>query len=668
MEPLPPFVYAALALVGIAFSLACYLRLLGHPNGRGRLLELAQEIHRGAMVFLRQEYARIAFTVIFLAVVALLVGGLGLALALVAGATCSLATGWLGMEAATRAGARTTQAALDRGATGAFQIAYLGGSITGLAMVSLGFGGLSMLLWIALSETEATVSLHQMNAFALGASCVALFARVGGGIFTKGADVGADLAGKVEAGIPEDDPRNPGVIADNVGDCVGDTAGMGADLFESYVSALLAASAIAAGLSDPNMLAFPFTVAGIGLASTLIVLAIVLRVPTDRPHRVLHGSLLVSGLLFIGGVALAEYFWLGQTHLVWAVACGVLCGILIGLSSFYVTSGPPVRRIAEASLQGAAPNVILGLAYGMRSVLVPVIALCLTMGFAYHLAGLFGIALAAVGMLGVTGLVMTADAYGPIADNAGGLAEMSGAGEEIRRITDELDTAGNTTAAIGKGFAMGSAALTSLALFAAYHTTINRGRAPSETIELSLTNVTVIIGLLLGVALPFVIAASTMQAVGRVAQRMVEEIRRQFREIPGLLAGSSEARADSAECVRIATTVSLQSMLFPGVVALLSPVAIGFLIGPAALGGFLAGAMAASVLLGLFMANGGGAWDNAKKHIEAGAFGGKGSPAHAAAVIGDTIGDPFKDTAGPSLNILIKLMSVVALFLAPFLG
>lgn len=654
-----------LGLLGILLALFYYRQLLQFPEGNEILAELASRIHRGAMIFLSREYRRIAVCVVVAALIIFFWPQLGLepALALISGAAFSMAAGWLGMRAATRGGCRTTQAALDGGEARAFQVAFLGGSVMGMAVISLGFGGLAVLLWRFLQD-DAAHHVTSMNAFALGASCVALFARVGGGIFTKGADVGADLAGKVEASIPEDDPRNPGVIADNVGDCVGDTAGMGADLFESYVSALVAATAIAAGLSNRDWVLFPFVIAALGILSSVAGLS--LAHTLSRFHKRFSMQLVsaISSLVFLGLSAGAEWALLEELRLFWAVTAGVICGSVIGFSSVYYTAGRPIRQIAEAAQQGAGPNVIIGLAVGLRSVLVPVAALCAAIAAAYAVEGLFGIALAAVGMLGTAGVIMTADAYGPIADNAGGLAEMSGAPGHVREITDSLDAAGNTTAAIGKGFAIGSAALTSLALFSAYHATVSR--AGSGPLDLSLTNDRVMIGLLLGVAAPYGFAAATIQAVGRVAQRIVMEIRRQFLEIPGLLEGNAEPETE--RCVAIATDVALKAMLLPGIGALLAPVVVGLLLGPAALGGLLAGTMASGVIMGIYMSNGGGAWDNAKKWIEAGHFGGKGSPAHQAAVIGDTIGDPFKDTAGPSMNILIKLMSVIALFLAPFLA
>ncbi len=651
-----------LGLVGLGVAIWLYRRLLKFPPGDHRLLNLALQIHRGAMVFLGREYRRIALVVVILSFTIALAPGFGIkaSMALLGGASSSMFAGWLGMKAATRGGSRTTQAAIDAGETKALRVAFLGGSVMGLAVAALGFGGLAFILWLLISQEDSSYPVV-MNAFALGASCVALFARVGGGIFTKGADVGADLAGKVEAGIPEDDARNPGVIADNVGDCVGDTAGMGADLLESYVGSLVAATAIAVGLADRQLVLFPFTVAGIGIITSVLGLLMVHFLVISRPHAAIRIALWITGGLFLLGTAAVEWILLGQWHLVWAVAAGVVSGTLIGVTSDYFTTGKPVKEIARAAEQGAGPNVIIGLAVGMRSVIAPILLLCGAIAVAHAVGSLYGISLASVGMLGTLALVMAADAYGPIADNAGGIAEMSGADDSIREITDALDSMGNTTAAIGKGFAIGSAALTSLALFSAYQATISR----TTPVDLSLTNVHVVIGLFIGVAAPFAFAAMSMQAVGRVAQRLVKEIRRQFHEINGLLEGTADPVTE--RCIAIATDGALREMILPGIAALLLPVAVGFMLGPAALGGLLAGSVACGVIMGIFMANGGGAWDNAKKWIEAGHLGGKGSDAHAAAVIGDTIGDPFKDTAGPSMNILIKLMAVVSLFLAPVL-
>jgi K(+)-stimulated pyrophosphate-energized sodium pump len=649
-----------LGVFGLLVAAFLYRRILRYPPGNERLVVLSSQISRGAMLFLTREYRLVLVLVVLLAVAGGVTLGAGVGLALLSGAGCSMFAGWFGMCAATRAGGRTTQAAIDGGEARAFQVAFLGGSVMGLAVSSIAFAGLAVLLW-GFGEGGAPAPLRMMNAFALGASCVALFARVGGGIYTKGADVGADLAGKVEASIPEDDPRNPGVIADNVGDCVGDTAGMGADLLESYVGALVAATVIAAGLADSRLVVFPFFVAAMGILSSLLGLVLVFRCSGRSPHLAIRGGFALTGVLYLVGSAGVEWALLGQCRLVWAVAIGIVCGSLLGWVGDYFTSGKPIRQIADAAQQGAGPNVIMGLAIGMRSVLLPVLTLGVTIVAAHGVADLYGIALAALGMLGTIGMVMTADAFGPIADNAGGLAEMSQAGETVRETTDRLDTIGNTTAAIGKGFAIGSATLTAVALFSAFHATVSKHTA----LDLSLTNVEVVMGLLLGVAVPFVFAGSTIQAVGRAAQRMVDEIRRQFREIDGLLEGTAEP--DTDRCVAIATEGALKEMRLPGLGALLAPVAVGFALGPAALGGFLAGAVASGASLGIFMAHGGGAWDNAKKWIEAGNLGGKGSAAHEAAVVGDTIGDPFKDTAGPSMNILIKLMTVVSLFIAPLL-
>ncbi len=672
LAKLPPII----GIFGLLIALALYFIVKRYPEGDDKVKKIGDQIHLGAMVFMKREYKMLTMFLVVLTIIVWLALGKETGIAVIVGAVSSSIAGWLGMYAATKANVRTATAAKDHGSAKALTVAFFGGSIMGLCVAALGLiglGGLFVFFQIA-SVEGATLkdNVHALEGFGIGASCVALFSRIGGGIFTKSADVGADLVGKLEAGIPEDDPRNPGVIADNVGDNVGDVAGMGSDIFESYCGAMIASIAIAAIMGSTALMFLPLALATIGLLASILMIGVIKMFAGAAPATALRIGTLGAPVLFLAAAyVLIQKIGINVDILddidtpltVWlAVASGAAGGVAIGLITEYYTGGSPVRKIAKSGKTGPATVMITGLSVGMQSVVIPLLVLATIVFVSTSLVGIYGVGIAAVGMLATVGITMAIDAYGPVADNAGGIAEMAGMGKEVREITDGLDELGNTTAAIGKGFAIGAAALAALAIIVAFGAVVSDHHSE---FSMELSNPKVLVGLFIGGTVPFLVAAITMTAVGDAAFEMINEIRRQFKEIPGLLEGKAEP--DTAKCVDIATTAALKKMLLPGAIAVGVPPLVGFVLGAEALGGFLAGALLTCVLMALFMANAGGAWDNAKKYVEKGNYGGKGTDTHMAVVVGDTVGDPFKDTSGPAMNILINVMAIVSLVIAPLL-
>ena len=660
-----------LGLIGMIAAFVVYTLVMKYPDGEDKVKKIGDQIHTGALAFMKTEYKYLLIFIAVLVVLAQMFLGTETAIAVIVGAACSSLAGFIGMYAATKANVRTATAAQKDGAAAALSVSFYGGSVMGLCVASLGLIGLGGLYYFYAADGGTHV--HALEGFGMGASVVALFSRVGGGIFTKSADVGADLVGKIEAGIPEDDPRNPGVIADNVGDNVGDVAGMGSDIFESYCGSMIATIAIAYTIQSAvseNLMMLPLALASIGLVASIIGIFIVKLRSAKEPASALRSGTLLAPAIFI----VMAYFLMKNMGdipmgVLWCVLSGAVGGVMIGLITEYYTGGNPVKKIAESGETGSATVMISGLSVGMQSVVIPIIILATIILVSTSLAsgagitGVYGVGIAAVGMLSTVGITMAIDAYGPVADNAGGIAEMAGMGKEVRDITDSLDELGNTTAAIGKGFAIGAAALAALAIISAYSAQVSL--AYGDAFALSLTDPMVLVGMFIGICIPFLISSITMTAVGDAAFEMINEIRRQFKEISGLMEGTADP--DSEKCVEIATKAALKKMMLPGIIAVAMPAVVGFGLGAIALGGMLAGGLLGCVALALFMANAGGAWDNAKKYVEKGNLGGKGSDTHSAVVVGDTVGDPFKDTSGPSMNILINVMAMVSLVISSLL-